>query len=108
MGLLNRLVGIDIDPEDESQSKLSVGAFWAHLYELAKGKRTRQNIIDYFQLNASEVTELDWLIGRYNAQPNATAKADFVELINVIFYMAESRVPGYITNADIQARINAI
>lgn len=108
MALLNRLAGIGLDPEDPAQSKLSVGAFWAHLYELAKGKRTRQQVIDFFQLNAAETMELDWLIGRYNAQPNATAKADFVELINVIFYMAESRVPGYTTTADIQARINAI
>lgn len=108
MSLLNRLAGIDIDYESPTGQKLSVGAFWAHLYELAKGQRTRQQIIDYFSLNAGEITELDWLIGRYNAQPNATAKASFVELMQVIFYMAESRVPGYTTNAALVARINAI
>ena len=105
MALVDRLAGIG-DPE--TTDKLSVNAFWAHLYELAQGQRTRQNIIDYFQLDADEIVELDWLIGRYNAQPNATAKAKFVELIQVIFFMAESRVSGYTTNAQIVARLNAI
>src|SRR5574343_1089108 len=104
MALIYRLAGIGT----EEGGKLSVGAFWAHLYEMAKGKVTRQQMIDYFQLDAGEITELDWLIGRYNAQPNATAKASFVELMQVIFYMAESGVPGYTTNAGIVARINAI
>jgi len=108
MSLVNRLAGIDIDYESPSGQKLSVSAFWAHLYELAKGQRTRQQIIDYFALDAGEIAELDWLIARYNAQPNATAKASFVELIQVVFMMAESRVPGYTTNADIVARLNAI
>ena len=105
MALINRLAGIDLP---DGQGKLSVGAFWACLYEMAQGKITRQQLIDYFGLSASEITELDWLIGRYNAQPNATAKANFVELVNVIFYLAESKVPGYTTNAQITARLTAI
>jgi len=105
MALVDRLAGIG-DPE--TTPKLSISAFWACLYEMAKGKLTRQNIIDYFQLDTDEVVELDWLIARYNAQPNATAKASYVELIQVIFMLAESQVPGYTTNAGIVARINAI
>jgi hypothetical protein len=48
------------------------------------------------------------LINRYNAQPTSAAKASFVELMMVIFSLCEARVPGYTTNADIVARINAI
>ena len=105
MALLNRLAGIDLP---DGAGKLSVGAFWACLYEMAQGKVARQKIIDYFALDSSEVTELDWLIARYNAQPNATAKANFVSLLEVVFYLAESTVPGYTTNAEIVARLNAI
>lgn len=107
MALLDRLAGLG-DQEDPANSKLSVNAFWAHLYELAQGQRTQAQIISYFSLSADEQTELTWLIGKYNAQPNATAKAKFIELIQIIFFMAESSVPGYTTNAEIVARINAI
>lgn len=106
MALVDRLAGINQDPE--GGDKLSVNAFHSMLYEMAAGQVTKQQIVDYFSLDAQEVAELDWLIGRYNAQPNATAKEKFVELIRVIFYLAESQVPGYSTNADLVARINAI
>lgn len=105
MALIDRLAGIG-DPE--TVPKLSVSAFWAMLYEMAKGKITKPQIVAFFALSAAEQTELDWLIGRYNAQPNATAKASFVELMQVIFMLAEARVEGYTTNAQITARINAI
>ena len=105
MALIDRLAGIG---DIELNGKLSVNAFWAMLYEMAKAKITRQQIINYFALDADEVIELDWLIGKYNAQPNATAKASFVELMQVIFFLSESGVAGYMTNAEIVARINAI
>ena len=105
MALIDRLAGIG-DPE--TTAKLAVSTFWALLYEMAKGKVTKTQIENYFQLSAGEKTELQWVIDKYNAQPNATAKASFVELMQVIFMLAESKVPGYATNADIAARINAI
>lgn len=105
MALIDRLAGLG-DPE--TNRKLPIDYFWAHLYEMAKGKITQQAIVDRFELDATEQAELTWLIGRYNAQPNATAKSSFVELIKVIFYMAEGKAPGYATNAEIVARIQAI
>ena len=106
MPLIDRIAGLT-DP-DTGPPRIAVDLFWAHLYELAQGQITQQQIITTFELSASEQTELSWLVGKYNAQPNATAKAKFIELMRVIFMMAESRVPGYITNAGIVARINAI
>lgn len=106
MPLIDRIAGLT-DP-DTGPPRIAVDLFWAHLYEMAQGQITQQQIITTFELNTSEQTELSWLVGKYNAQPNATAKAKFIELMRVIFMMAESRVPGYITNAGIVARINAI
>ena len=106
MPLIDRIAGL-IDP-DTGPPRIAVDLFWAHLYEMALGQITQQQIITTFELSASEQTELSWLVGKYNAQPNATAKAKFIELMRVIFMMAESRVPGYITNAGLVARINAI
>lgn len=103
MSLVNRLSGIG---SAETTVKLPVSAFYGHLFEMAKGKRTRQNIIDFFELDAQEVTELDWLIAKYNSMPSATTKADFLQLIYVIFMLAEGKVPGYTTNAEVVARIS--
>jgi hypothetical protein len=105
MALIDRLAGLG-DPE--TNRKLPITYFWANLYELAQGKRTKQNIVDLFELDAGEANEVQWLIDRYNAQPNATAKAKFVELVNVVFIMAEAGSPGYQTNAELVARLNAI
>ena len=105
MSLVNRLAGIG---HPEEVVKLSISAFWAMLYEMAQGKKTKADIVSYFNLDAGETDELQWVIDRYNAQSTATAKAKFVELMLVIFMLAESHVPGYTTNADIVARINAI
>jgi hypothetical protein len=105
MALIDRLAGIG---DREQINKIPITYFWACLYELSKGKFTKQQIITLFALDSGEVAELDWLIGKYNAMPTAAAKADFVELINVILIMAEAQAPGYTTNADLVARINAI
>jgi hypothetical protein len=106
MALIDRLAGIGTDPE--LVRKLPITYFWANLYELAQGYRTKQQIVDLFALDTGEANELQWLIDKYNAQPTATAKAKFVELVNVILIMAEAKAPGYTTNAQLVARINAI
>ena len=104
MGLVDRLGNLQ-GPEVPN---VAFDVFWAALYELAKGKVTRQQIINYFELVGDEVTDLDYIIGRYNAQPNATAKASFVETLRAVFMLAESKVPGYSTRAQLVARIDAI
>lgn len=105
MALIDRLAGIG---DDGAERKLPITYFWASLYEMAAGRRTKAQIVALFSLDADEANELQWLIDRYNAQPNATAKAKFVELVQVVFVMAEARAPGYLTNADLVARFNAI
>lgn len=107
MGLIDRLAGINF-PDPENPNRISTIAFWALLYELAKGKVTKAAMVNYLGLDASEEAELDWIIGRYNAQGTAAAKASFVENMFAILVLAESRVSGYSTNADLVARISAI
>ena len=105
MALINRLAGLG-DPE--TNRKLPITYFWANLYELAQGKRTKAQIVSLFALDTDEAGELQWLIDKYNSQPNATAKAKFIELVQVIFIMAEAGAPGYTSNAELVARFNAI
>ena len=106
MALVDRLAGIGPDPE--TVQKLSVNGFHAMLVELANGEQTQADIVAHFGLDAGEQTELSWLIGKYNAQPNSAAKEKFVELMRTLFVLAESQVEGYSTNADLVARINRI
>lgn len=110
MGLLNRIAGIPDSPEQDPADvkRIPVDFFWAYLYEIAQGQRTQAQLIARFELDAGEQAELSWLVGKYNAQPNANAKAKFVELMRVIFMLCEAGEPGYTTSADIAARINAI
>ena len=105
MSLIDRLAGFG---DSIDNRKLPITYFWASLYELSKGKFTRAQIITQFGLDAGETTELDWVIAKYNAMPTAAAKADFVEQVNVILIMAEAQAPGYTSNSDLVARINAI
>ncbi len=105
LGLINRLAGIGTA---ETNEKMSVGAFWAHLVELANGEKTQADIISFFSLDAGEQTELTWLIGQYNSQPDAAAKERFLQMLLVIFYLAEANAPGYVTQPDLVARIGAI
>lgn len=105
MALIDRLAGIG-DPE--TAQKLAVNTFHSLLYELSAGQVTKGQIVSYFDLDAGEEAELDYLIGRYNAQPDSAAKGRFVELMRVIFILAEAQVPGYSENSQIVARIEAI
>jgi len=88
MPLVDRLAGIG-DPE--TNRKLPVLTFHACMYEMAAGKITRQQFINHFQLDAGEIVELDWIIDRYNLQPTSAAKEKFVELMRVVFIMAEAQ-----------------
>jgi hypothetical protein len=107
MPLIDRLAGFTGEGEPE-HNNISVLTFWAMLFEMSKGKITKAQIESYLNLDAGERTEMDWLVGKYNAQPNATAKAAFVDLMQIIFLLASDKVPGYTTNAELVARINAI
>ena len=104
MGLINRLSGIGLS---EGQGKLAVNTFHAAMYELAAGKVSKAQIVNYFDLDAAEEGELDWIITQYNLQPNAAAKEKYIELLRVCFVMAEGQVPGYTTNAELSARLTS-
>lgn len=109
MSLINRIAGIPEPGQDPSDmQRIPVDFFWAYLYEIAQGKRTQAQLIARFDISVGDQADLTWLIGKYNAQPNATAKAKFIELMRVIFFLTEAREPGYTDSGSLVARINAI
>jgi len=108
MALIDRLSGIGIDPDGAGPGTIASATFAALLMELVNGEVTKAQIVSYLVLDASEETELDWLIGKYNAQPTAEGKKAFLDFMRPLFNLAEAKVPGYTTNADITARINRL
>lgn len=92
----------------EDLERLNPQAFTAALAELAKGEITKQSIIDFYQLDAAAQTQLDWLIAKYNAQPDTSAKEAFIRILSHIMWMSRDNYPGYNSNAELAARINRI
>jgi len=89
----------------EGVRKLPVHQFWAALVELSLGELTEAQIKTYFEMTPEEQTDFDWLVGKYQA---SQTKERFLELMHVLFMLAEQGTPGYTDEADITARINRI
>jgi len=98
MSLLDKLAG-------DQEPKLPVHQFYAALAEFAAGAVTRQNVVDYFQLDSADEVELDFLIAEYQAT-DPTRQQEFLEFIHRIFMLAEVKVPGYDSNAALSTRIS--
>lgn len=106
MSLLDRVCGFR-PPGDDMWVRIPREIFMATLYELAAGIATRNQIVAFWDLDTDETSTLDWLINKYNAQPDAAAKAKYLQYLGIIFALAEGEINGYTTEALVQARINA-
>ena len=106
MALVDRLSGINIDPE--GSDKLPVLTFVAALFELANGQVTKPQIVAFFALQPDDETDLDWLIAQYQARPDQASKDKFLNSLLYLFALAEREAPGYNTTAALAARIQAI
>jgi len=104
--LLNRITGIS--EEQENLNRVARDFFMAGLYELSQGRVTKANLVSFWNLTAEQETELDWVIGKYNSQPNAEAKAVMLESLAWWLALAELGAPGYNTTDDIQSLIDAL
>ncbi len=98
MALLDRLRGWEYP-------QIPVHQFWASMVEYAKSQITVADIKTYFDMSAEDQDDFDWLIGKYDASSNKPA---FIELMHVIFLLAEIEFPGYDTKALLVTRVNGI
>lgn len=64
--------------KDEATDRRSVHGFSGSLILLADGDITRQNIIDFFNLDNVDEIQLDELIANYNGEPNAVKKLAYI------------------------------
>ena len=101
MALLDKLIG---QPGDVGV-KLPAHQFYAALIEWASGETDEATITSFFNLDASDVTDLNWLKGKFDASAN---KREFAERLHGIIMLAEIGFPGYQTQTDLTAIINRI
>ena len=104
MSLITRLAGLG-DPE--TANKLGIDPFFALFSELAAGRTTRQQIIDYFGLSADDSSGLDDLIAAYNARSAPTGRAAFLARVRDICLLGEVKAPGYMTEQALLDYIEA-
>lgn len=104
MSLITRLSGIG-DPE--TVGKIGVDPFFALFSELAAGRVTRQQVIDYFGLSLDDAAGLDALVDEYNTRSAPTGRAAFMERARSICLLAEIKAPGYTTEQAVQEHVSA-
>ena len=111
MALLEKIAGIH-DPGTGMGSKISPSWFWATFKEIIRGEITPAQAATFWNnkmglgWDSTDDTDLTWLIDQYNS--TSTNKevwlADFLAILQAI----EAEAPGYLTDADLKARIQRI
>ena len=89
--LVQRITG-DLTPAesvDPQQNKLPLHGFIGALQEYARGKLTQQNVVDAFNLDVTQTTNLDALRDLYVAAPD---KTEFIRVNKDILYLGESNI----------------
>lgn len=104
MALIDRITGKDFT----SGAKISPHAFYGMMREFARGEIDRQFIIDNLLITVGDETDLDWLIGQYQAQPTATAEELWLQGMWALLLMTEIGFPGYTTQAEVVAKITTL
>jgi len=100
--LVERLMGID------GFVKITVHTFFALNNERIQGRQTRQNVIDALGLTGADITEYDALAALAPSGSTALAEAQkslFLGSVHSVFLLAEERVAGYSTPAEVRAKL---
>lgn len=111
MALVEKLA--KLPPNDES-GYFETAYLIAQFFELARGNITRAALEAYWNdrpdtsWEASDGSDLDWLISQYNAQPNGDAKAQWLNALDEILILTEARMAGYQTRPEIVSKIQGI
>ncbi len=100
--LIERLMGMD------GVAKIGVHTFFAINNERIHGRQTRQNVIDRLALTGADITEYDALAALAPSGTTALAEAQkslFLSSVHSILLLAEERIVGYSTPAEVRAKL---
>lgn len=102
MALIERLQGLD------GFEKIPIHQFWSALKELHHSEVTVAQVKTFFNMDAGDSADFDFLVSQYNAQPDIDSKRRFVDDLHGIFMLAETQTPGYQTTQQLSDRIARI
>ena len=101
MALVERLMGLE-------EPKIPVHIFFAAQSEVIDGAITVGQVKTFLAMDASAQTEYDALVATAPTGTNALAtaqKAIFLGRVHSVFMLAEARISGYATAAQVRTRL---
>ena len=101
MALVDRLMGTE-------EPKIAVHSFFAAQSEVIRGALTIAQVKTFLNMDASAQAEYDLLVATAPTGTTATAlanKALFIEKMHAIFILAEDKIPGYSTPAEVRTKL---
>jgi len=112
MALLEKIAGTP--DATGTHCKIPPFHFYCTVREIAAGEITQQQAATYWgnrmggDWEASDTTDLSWLMTEYDNAGNQTQKEVWLAGLFAILGAVELRAPGYTTDADIKARIQRL
>jgi len=100
MSLLDRLQG-----GSPTEDRIAVHDFMAALWRFRRGHTTKNAIYSFFNMSAEDITEMDWLEGKYQA---ATDKDTFLVELEKIFFALSAKYPSCDSKSEAQSQVSAI
>lgn len=102
MALIERLMHMDTEPES---SWISVHQFFAGQMEVMMGYLTTSQVKSYYNMDAEDVADYDALVALCPAASKPGERALYIERVHSVFLLAETRVPGYETPANVRTKL---
>jgi hypothetical protein len=88
---------------EPSDRHIAVHQFFAAVFEVAEGPRTRQQIKDFYSMTAADEADFDALADQVSGATGARALV--LEGYHAVFLLAAARVPNYTTPAEVRMRV---
>lgn len=103
MALVERLMHLET-----GERNIAVHQFFAAVNEVIAGALTGAQVANYLEFSVEDQVDWDALAAQFPTGTTSTAlanKALMVERIHGVFILAEGRVPGYDTPANVRTKL---
>jgi hypothetical protein len=114
MALVERLMGLSPDGTTNSnndvavEAKIAVHTFFAAQSEIIEGRLTVAGVKNFLNMDAETQAEYDSLVAKAPTGTTALAvaqKQQYINGIHSVFMLAEAKVPGYATPAQVRSKL---
>ncbi len=99
MALVERLMHLDSDPDRD----IAVHTFFSAMVELAEGEITSAQVKSFLNMTVEDEVDFDALVAL--APASAAERSIYVNRIHAVFVLAEGRIAGYSTPAQVRSKL---